>query len=132
MLEFLFEVLFEIFGEVFGQVIFQALAEAGLHFFRRPGAKTEETGWWKLVIGYTLLGVVIGVISLFVFPHALMHGRVARIGYLVLAPIATGLSMSVIGALRQRRGQDTIPLDRFAYGWLLGFATALVRYLGTD
>lgn len=125
-MEFIFEVLLELFGEVLLQVVLQALAEAGLHAVRKPGARAEPSPW-LLVVGYVLLGGVVGGLSLLVLPHSLLHGSTARLVGLLLTPVASGLAMSLIGAWRQRRGQQTLAMDRFAYGYLCALVVALIR-----
>ena len=125
-MEILFELLFEIFGEILIQIAFQALAEVGLHFFRRPDASPKKP--WMLGIGYAVLGAIVGGISLWLHPTSLIHSSLGRIANLVLGPIAAGLAMAIIGAWRQRQGQQLLGLDRFAYGYIFAMAAALVRF----
>lgn len=134
-MEVIFELLFEIFGEVLLQILYQALAEAGLHFFRRPGGETTEAkikSPWLLAIGYATFGAITGVISVMVHPGLFIHSQLGRIANLVLGPVAAGLSMALIGAWRQRRGQQVLGLDRFAYGYVFALAMAAVRFYGTQ
>jgi hypothetical protein len=131
MFEFLFELIFEIFGEALLQATFAALTEAGLHFGRRPDAQPRQTSTVLLVLGYALLGAIAGGLSLLVFSSPFMHNHAARLANLLLSPIAGGLAMALLGAWRRRRGQQTIQLDRFAYGFLFTLAMALVRFFGT-
>jgi uncharacterized membrane-anchored protein len=127
-MEFLFELLFEFFGEIMVQVVFEALASAGLHIVRDPDAPPRTTNPWLLIFGYALLGAVAGGLSLLVFSHALVDAPTARLVNLVVAPVAGGLAMAVIGAWRQRRDMAGIALDRFTYGYVFAFAMALVRF----
>lgn len=127
-MEFIVEVLLELFGEVLLQVVLQALAEAGLHAVHKPGSRPQASAW-LLVLGYTLLGLAVGGLSLLVFPHSLLQGQAVRLVGLVLTPVASGLAMSLIGAWRQKRGQQLLAMDRFAYGYLFALVVALVRFL---
>jgi hypothetical protein len=129
MIEFIIELLLEFFGELLLQVVMQSLAEAGLHLLRRPDDHPAPPSVWLLALGYALLGAVVGGLSLLLFSHSFMHTPLARLGNLALAPIAGGLSMALIGAWRQRRGQGLLALDRFSYGALFGLCLALVRYV---
>jgi hypothetical protein len=124
MFEFIFELLFE----VFAQVLWTALAEAGLHFARRPGAENAPTNVLLLVLGYSVLGAIAGGLSLLVFSNPFIHNQQARLANLVLAPIAGGLAMALLGAWRRKRGQATIQLDRFVYGYLFAQSVAFVRF----
>ena len=129
-MEFIFELLFEIFGEILIQIVFQALAEVGLHFFRRPDAAPKPKSPWMLGIGYAVLGVIVGGISLWLHPASLIHSSLGRVANLVLGPIAAGLAMALIGAWRQRQGQQLLGLDRFSYGFIFALAAGLVRFYG--
>lgn len=128
-MEFLFELLFEFFGEVILQVLFQALAEAGLHLVKKPDAPGKEPNPWLLSFGYVTLGAIIGGISLLIHPGSLIQVDWLRKANLVLGPVAGGLGMAVIGALRRKRGQTTIQLDRFTYGFVFSFGMTAVRYI---
>jgi hypothetical protein len=127
-MEFLFELLFELFGEVLLQIAVEVLAEAGLHLVRRPGSAPATQGHWKRALGYALFGLLAGGLSLTVFPNSFMHSRLGRAAGLVLVPVASGLAMAIVGALRQRRGQQLLGLDHFAYGYVFALAMAAVRY----
>lgn len=126
-MEIVLEVLFEFFGEIILQVVFEALTEAGLHFLKRP-QPTEPPAPWKLVLGYIVLGLVVGGISLLIVPGSFLHSEKLRIANLVLAPIASGFAMVFIGKLRIRRGQTLLAVDRFSYGFIFAFAMAAVRF----
>lgn len=132
MLEFVFELLFEIFGEVLLQVVFGSVSEAGLHIVRNPDREPRDTSPWLLVLGYSLLGAILGGLSLIFFPHAFIHHPMARFANLLLSPTASGLSMALLGAWRRRRGQQVLGIDRFAYGFLMGLAMSGVRFAFAD
>lgn len=131
-MEFLIELLLEFFGEVILQVFFQALAEAGLHMFKRPDAPEKEPNPWLLSLGYAALGAIVGGVSLLVHHDSLIHVDWLRKVNLVLGPVVGGLGMAWIGALRRKRGQTTIQLDRFTYGFVFSFAMTAVRYVGAN
>ena len=126
-MEFIVEVLLELFGEVLLQVVMQALAEAGLHALRKPGDHPKPPVF-LLVLGYGLLGLVVGGLSLLVMPDSFLHTRVTRVLGLVLTPVASGLAMALLGAWRLRRGQQPVAIDRFAYGYLFALVVSLVRF----
>jgi hypothetical protein len=130
-MEFLFELLFEFFGEVILQVLFQALAEAGLHMVKKPDAPEKKPNPWLLSLGYATLGAIVGGVSLLIHPGSLIQVDWLRKVNLVLGPVAGGLGMAWIGALRKKRGQTTIQLDRFTYGFVFSFGMTAVRYLWT-
>jgi hypothetical protein len=128
VLEFIFEVIFEFFGEVLLQLAVSLLAEAGLHAVRNPDEVAAPRSPWLLACGYALLGLLAGGISLLVLPHSFMHTQATRIASLLLTPVAGGLALALLGAWRRRKGQATIELDRFGYGYVFALAMAAVRF----
>ena len=80
-------------------------------------------------LGYVLLGMATGGVSVFLFPHPLIHpSRIHGISLLV-SPVLTGLVMSRIGAALRRYGKHPTQIESFGYGFAFAFGMALVRYL---
>lgn len=125
MLEFLIEVL----GEFLLQVVGEALLNLGLHAVAEPFRRPANP--WLAALGYSILGGLLGVVSLFVVPHLLV-GTTWRVTNLVLTPIAVGGLMAGVGAWRARRGQAVLRIDRFACGYLFALAVALVRFVAAE
>ena len=121
MLEFVLELV----GEFLLQVIGEALVELGLHSMAEPFRRPPNP--WFAAAGYTLIGVLLGGLSLLVVPHNLVPES-ARVVNLVVTPIAVGVAMALLGAWRARRGQAVLRIDRFAYGYLFALSMALVRF----
>jgi RsiW-degrading membrane proteinase PrsW (M82 family) len=128
---FLFEILFELFGEVIIQVVIELASELGLHFFQKKDGEQEQPPPWKLVLASILFGLLAGAVSLLVFPHSFMLSQTGKLVGLVLVPLFAGVAMMMLGVWRQKRGQQTVSLDRFAYGYIFALAAALVRYYWT-
>lgn len=127
-MEVLFELLFEVFGEAILQVIFEALAEVGIHLTRGRVDHAASRSKWRLMVGYPLLGAMVGGLSLLVFSHSLAHSPGARLATLLLAPVVAALATVAIGRWRTRRGQDTVGIDRMAFAYLFALGFAAVRY----
>jgi hypothetical protein len=125
-MEWLFELLFEIFGEFILQFIFEALAQAGLHLFKKPERKDFNPA--LLFVGYAMFGALAGSLSLLLFPHYMLRAHSARVAYLFLAPAIVGAGIAAIGTWRAKRGEDRIGIDRFIYGYAFAFTFALVRF----
>lgn len=126
----MFEFLFEIVVEVLIQLFFEALVELGLQSMAEPFRRPPNP--WLAALGYGLLGVIAGGISLWLFPTYLVGGETLRIVNLVLTPVAVGLLMCLMGAWRAHRGQPVLRIDRFAYGYLFALALALTRFAFAD
>ena len=83
-------------------------------------------------IGYAILGVVFGAVSLKIYPHYFVIDKSYRVINLLTIPIALGILMSYLGNKRIAKGDHTIGLDKFSYGFLFAFFMALVRLLGAS
>jgi hypothetical protein len=80
------------------------------------------------VIGYGLLGLMFGAMSLLVFRTPLIAIGAWRLLNLLVTPIAAGMVMAVLGAWKKRQGKMVFRIDRFSYGYLFALSFALVRY----
>ncbi len=120
------ELLFEFIAELFLQVIVELLVEIGLHSTSEPFRKPPNP--WLAAIGYAIFGATAGGISLFVLPEPLVHGETLRLVNLAVTPVLAGLAMATLGAWRSRRGQHSLRLDRFSYGYLFALCMAAVRF----
>lgn len=129
MLEALVELLLEFVLEVVLQVVFEALASAGVHAARQAQGRDAEVPIWLAAPGYALLGGAVGAASLLVIPDAVVRSQAGRVGTLLLAPLAAGAAMALIGALRARRGRQVLRIDRFGCGYLFALAMAAVRFV---
>ena len=135
-MEFIFEILFQVLLEFILQVGAEILMELGLHSISQVfhGRRTRNPIF--AFIGYALLGVIVGFISLLIFPRPLIRSASFRginlhgIG-LLISPLLAGLVMSLIGSIRRRRGMSVIRLDSFGYGFIFAFGMALIRFLFT-
>lgn len=130
-MEFIFELLFEFVLEFILQIAAEILMEMGLRSLASVfhGRKTRNPIF--AFIGYGLLGVIIGGISLLVFPRPLMRSASFHGIGLLISPLLAGFVMSAIGSMRQRRGQSLIRLDSFSYGFIFAFGMSLIRFLFT-
>lgn len=132
MIEFLIELMLEFFGEALLQIAFEALAQAGVHLTRHPDRLPREHSPWLVSLGYALLGLVAGGISLLVLPDLVVRNPAARIANLVLTPLLAGAAMAALGFLRRRRaGPDALAfgLERFGNGYLFALTMGAIRFL---
>jgi len=129
--ELLFELLLA-FGELFLEVLFEFAGEALLDLALRAIAEVFETSRFTspvlASVGYTLLGASAGGLSLFIFPHPLVHPSRLHGISLFVSPIVTGLVMSLIGSILSRQGKKVVQIESFGYGFAFAFGMALIRY----
>lgn len=126
-MEFLFEALLQFGGELVVQGLVELLSELGLHSLSRPFRRRHPL--WA-ALGFVLWGLIAGGISLLVLPHSTIRDPTLRLVNLVATPLALGVAMTLLGRLRERKGQALVRLDRFGYAFLFALVIALVRYVG--
>ncbi|WP_457418845.1 hypothetical protein [Roseateles sp. P5_E7] len=120
------EILFELLAELLFQIVGEVLVELGLHSLAEPFRRKPNV--WLAVLGYALLGALLGALSLWAFPNHLTRDGWPRLANLVVTPVIAGVAMALIGRWRARRGDTVLRIDRFAYGYLFALAVAIVRF----
>ncbi len=126
MLEFLVEVV----GEFVLQLFLELLVEMGFQSLAAPFRKERSPA--LAALGHCLFGLVIGGISLWLFPQHLVASPTLRWLNLIVTPVLVGLSLMVVGEWRKRRGQIQLRLDTFAYAYLFAMSLAVVRFFGAN
>ena len=121
ILEFVLEIVLQVFGELF--------CELGTRMFPSLYQRDDKISPAFAAVGYCLLGSIIGGLSLFLFKNSFIHNSSFRVVNLFLAPFVAGIVMAGVGALRRKKGQSLVRLDRFGYGFSFAFGMALVRFL---
>lgn len=127
IVEAVLEVVIEIVVELVLQVVAELLVELGVRGFDKL-TRRRKSNPIVAAIGYALLGVGIGALSVWLWPQAFLTEQLRWIN-LVVGPVLAGLMMALVGLLVRRRGKDTIRLESFFYGWLFAFSFSLVRVL---
>ena len=120
------EILVELLAELLFQVLGEVLVELGLHTLAQPFRKQPNI--WLAVLGYAMLGALLGALSLWAFPGHFTRSGWPRLLNLVVTPVLAGLAMTLLGRWRARRGDPVLRIDRFACGYLFALAVAVVRY----
>jgi len=120
IVQFLGELLLQLFGELIGEFIEHSIREP----FRRP----EPMHPWLAAIGYGIFGAVAGGISLWCLPSLFISVQWLRVVNLLVTPVVSGLMMERLGAWREKKGQATLRLDTFAYGFIFALSMGIVRF----
>ncbi|MBP8288039.1 MAG: hypothetical protein KAX57_14515 [Rhodoferax sp.] len=119
------ELLLEVVGEFLIQVVVETLIQLGFHSLAAPFKRTPNP--WMAAAGYTMFGAIFGGISLYAFPTNLAPPS-WRVINLVITPVAVGVIVALLGKRRVKRGQPTLRIDRFSYGYLFALSLGLVRF----
>ncbi len=125
LLDFIINVLLPI-GEFLVVVSAELFVDITMHLCARQTRKPKPI---YAGTGYCLLGIILGILSLFVFPEQLIKSNVLLIANLLCTPLLVGTVMMITGRYRAKRGKYIIGLETFAYGFLFAFSMSLVRYV---
>lgn len=128
MIAVLFEFLFQIFLEVFLQMFIEVLFHLGWNSVAEALDRKPVKNHFLALVGYALMGVAAGGISLLVFPELFVTHPTLRAANVIITPLLAGLLMAAYGEWRERRGLTTIRLDSFSYGYIFAAGVALIRY----
>jgi hypothetical protein len=127
LLGFIFESLLEaILDYVLAALVDLLLRALGSVF---AGSKPQNPA--LAYLGYFLLGVILGGISLAFFRHPLVHPSKVHGISLLVSPTLVGLLMAATGALLRWRKKTVTRLETFSYGFCFAFGLALMRFFFT-
>jgi hypothetical protein len=129
VLEALFEFLFQVVIEILWQILFEVATSFGWESIDHSMRTERKADPVLAGLGHLLMGLVAGVISLFILPGRLVPRSPLPGISLVLSPLGTGLAMHLIGELWRERGKDRPKLFSFWAGAIFAFGMALVRFL---
>jgi hypothetical protein len=122
------EIIIEGFLQILLEGVLTVAPEIGFecvaHVFKRPPNKNPIAA----VLGYGLIGLFFGGLSLLVFPRSFTQSQTLRTINLVFAPILGGIIMSSFKSLRERQGKEPLRLDSFSCGFCFALGIALIRF----
>lgn len=130
-MEFIGELLLGFIVEVVLPVIAEIAFEFLWHCLGQPFVSRERRNGIFAGIGYFLIGLILGGLSLLVFPQSFARSENFHGISLLVTPVTAGLVMSAIGRWRLRQGKTLLRLDSFIYGFVFAFPIALVRFVHT-
>lgn len=128
-MEFVFELVWSIVGELVIQIVAQLSIELGFHSVGEILVEKKDRNPYIAFIGYIVLGVIIGGISLGLYPELLIDSPKLALANLILTPILLGLLMAIIGFVLNKKGKRRLRLESFSYGYVFAFSIGLIRYV---
>jgi hypothetical protein len=126
------ELFLEIVFEGLLQLGSQLLVELGYRGLAETIAPRQDRNPILAGFGYALLGLIVGGLSLFIFPEAIARGERFHGINVLVAPALAGLGMAGLGCLLERSGRRRLRIDSFAYGFIFALPMSLVRFYFTD
>ena len=128
MIEFFLELILEGVLQLGGQLFI----DVGARGLGEMIAPREDRNPILAGLGYALLGLIAGGLSLFIFPEAIARSERFHGINVLVAPALAGLGMAGLGWLLERSGHRRLRIDSFVYGFIFALPMALVRFYFTD
>lgn len=128
MFEFLFEIVFELFSELFLEILWSVFS----HSLLTPFATHDKDNRIGSFISYAIVGIISGFISIYIFPSSFIKNETIQLINLIPSPIILGILFSWYGRIREKKGLETIALDKFSYGYIFALSMGIVRYFFTS
>jgi hypothetical protein len=122
-------VLFEIFAEVILEVISGMLTSSLEHAGRKLMPTPKYPGRAFTLFLFAVFGISMGLVSVAIFPHPLVHPSRFHGISLLVCPLITGGVMFAAGRLEQRFGRKPTQIETFWIGFVFALAMAITRFL---
>jgi len=120
--------ILEIVAEALIEYVFGALLDLLFRAIREVVTKSEIESPGLARLGYVLLGGLSGGLSVFLFPHRIIHNPRMPGFSLVVSPVIVGLLMALTGSVLRRRNKKVTRIESFEYGLAFGLGMALIRF----
>lgn len=127
----LLSAVLELICEILLQAIFEACIAFVIRLLDKAFSRSSPANPLMAFVGYFALGLTAGATSLLFFAHPIFHGSRFHGISLAVAPLATGLVMSQIGAFIRKRGRPSLRIESFTYGFAFAFGMAVIRFVFT-
>ena len=133
-MEVIFEILFQFIFEVVLEIIAQILVEFGFESLVESFRNRIERNPFLASIGYILFGLILGGLSLLIFPEPIIKSSVVKLINFTLSPILVGFSLCLVSWImkRQTLGERFFTIDKFVFGALFALAYSMVRFFFTN
>jgi hypothetical protein len=118
----------ELVAEILIEAAFAELAGILFRAFRLFRVKVRRADPALATVMFALVGVSFGFLSVWFFPHHLVHPTRWHGISLLISPILTGLVMAKIGRSVRRWGRQPLRIESFGYGFIFALGMALVRF----
>jgi hypothetical protein len=117
----------EILAQVFLEVALEAIVATIFRSIHNWLQDANATSPVLATAVYLLLGTGFGVLSIFLFPHALIHRSRFHVS-LVVTPVLTGFGNVAGGPRASPEGKDSVQIESFGYGFTLALGVAIIRF----
>ena len=128
MIEAILELAFGFFGELVLEIVVEVLVEFGFH---NTAERVSNSFRSRTFVGlaYAVFGVILGFVSLYIFPKLQFDFAIVPTLYFIVSPIIAGFALTTVSWLIDR-GIGNSPWfkwDKFIFGVLFALGYSLSR-----
>lgn len=126
-MSFIVEIIITFVLDMVFSGIGETATEAGLNSVEK---KLESHSISKILRGFTyaVVGILLGIISYFVFPTQVLHNQILRVIGIIISIISMGLMLCFVSWLMTRR-ESFWSTEKFIHGVVFGAAYSVTRAL---
>jgi hypothetical protein len=133
-MEAIFEILLQFIFEVVLEVVAQILVELGFESLASPLRNESERNPILATVGYVLFGLILGGLSLVLFPEPIIKNSLLKILNFAVSPILVGFSLCLFSYIWKRNtlGENFFKLEKFVFGFVFALSYSLIRFIFTN
>lgn len=128
MIEAIVEIIFGFIGELVLELVVEVLVEFGFH---GTAERVSDSFRSRTFVGlaYTVFGVILGFISLYIFPKIQFDLAVIPMLYFVVSPIIAGFALTTVSWFIDRGicNSPWFKWDKFIFGVVFALGYSLSR-----
>ena len=129
MLEIIIEIFLGFLIEFLYNIFVEVLLEFGFESFRHSFKRRKEANKTLSLIGYFLLGGLLGLISIWILPKRIIQIQILPGLSLLIVPFLVGFVMAKLGKYRIKKGATITNLATYWGGVSFAFGMSLIRFL---
>jgi cytochrome bd-type quinol oxidase subunit 1 len=118
----------DIAAELLLEAVFAELAGILSRAFRLFRVRVRRANPVSAAVIFSMVGVCFGFLSVWLFPHHLVHPSRLHGISLLISSILTGLLMAQIGRTVRKWGRQPVLIESFGYGFVFALTMGLVRF----
>lgn len=126
-MELIVSLVLELLLEILLSLLLEIPFELGISAYRKAWQRNNRSPV-AASLGYMVLGFVLGIVSVLLYPESVLPAAGFRGLSLVLAPVLAGGVMHLWGGYRQSEGHPATNLATFFGGAAFAFGLAVARF----
>lgn len=127
--EIIFQMIFEVILEVFAEILVEMGFVSAASVFRN-----KKSNPILGVFGYIIFGLILGGLSLLIFPDPIIKNTIVKVIYFIVSPLLIGFSLCLFSMILKKHtiGENFLKVEKFVYGCFFALSYSLIRIFFTN